>query len=452
MTEERIKRLRRKLQEARYAAVSRNPEFALPLLELLYIAVDDLPRMSTNGSCIYINPGWLQSVSVPSLEFLLVHQLMHVQLGHIDRSLYYAGERFHLACDVVANSHLRDFGYIEEQLSGVGKLYHATFYPVVEGKCLTAEEAFRCTPFDPEALKDRKMVRYLIDSETWWDRKQDRGESGVLLLSPEDKDPEGLVLDQADFAWNILKPGTLLPHPEEIKADPGADRGGNWKCRKPGEGADHEEQQARLSKLRRIRTQDKQSAEMEAERRVWQRPNDPRLDWRKLLDSFLQEQLSDYSFLPPDRRQADSEFFLPDFNETEISPQQIAFAVDTSGSIDDELLSAVFSEICAAIEQFDGTMTGVLLFFDTCVYTPIPFSGVEDLNNAIPVGGGGTDFSCLFSYLTASPLNPASLVIFTDGQSEFPDERAAGNLPVLWLLSSDDVQVPWGYCAWMKKE
>ena len=450
MTEQRIQKLKCKLQEARYAAVSRNPEFALPLLKLLYVAVDDLPRMSTNGSCIYINPNWLQSVSIPSLAFMLVHQLMHIQLGHIDRSLYYAGERFHLACDVVANSHLRDLGYMEDQLPGVGKLYHATFYPVIEGKCLTAEEAFRCIPFDPDALKDRKMVRYLIDSETWWDRKQDRGESGVLLLSPEGEDPEGLTLDRADFAWNILKPGTPLLHPEDIKADPGTDRGGNRTCRKPGEGTDNEELQARLGKLRRIRTQDEQHAEMEAELRVWQRPNDPRLNWRRLLDSFLQEQLSDYSFLPPDRRQADSEFFLPDFNETEISPQLIAFAVDTSGSIDDELLSAVFSEICAAIEQFDGTMTGVLLFFDTCVYTPIPFSGVEDLNNAIPVGGGGTDFSCLFSYLTASPLNPASLVIFTDGQGEIPDERAAGNLPVLWLLSNEDVSVPWGKCAFLK--
>lgn len=452
MTEQRIQKLKRKLQEARYAAIVRNPDFALPLLELLYVAVNDLPRMTTNGSCIYINPGWLQSVRVPSLEFMLVHQLMHVQLGHIDRSLYYAGERFHLACDVVANSHLRDLGYMEEQLPGVGKLYHATFYPVIEGKCLTAEEAFRCTPFDPDALKDRKMVRYLIDSEAWWDRKQDRGESGVLLLSPEDEDPEGLVLDRTDFAWNILKPGTLPPHPEEIKADPGADRSGNMKRRRPGEGSDHEEQQSCLSKLRRIKAQDEQNAEMEAELRVWQRPNDPRLDWRRLLDSFLQEQLSDYSFLPPDRRQADSEFFLPDFNETEISPQLIAFAVDTSGSIDVELLSAVFSEICAAIEQFDGAMTGVLLFFDTRVYTPIPFNDVEDLKNAIPVGGGGTDFSSLFSYFATSLLNPASLVIFTDGQGEFPEERAANNVPICWLLSREDVQVPWGRCAWMKRE
>ena len=452
MTEQRIQKLKRKLQEARYAAVSRNPDFAAPLLDMLYVAVNDLPRMSTNGSCIYINPNWLQSIGVPSLEFLLVHQLMHIQLGHIDRSLYYAGERFHLACDVVANSHLRNLGYIEEQLPGVGKLYHTTFYPVIEGNCLTAEEAFRCTPFDPDALKDRKNVRYLIDSETWWDRKQDRGESGILLLLPDDENPEGLVSMQMDFIWNIRKPGTLLPHPEEIKADPGADRGGNTNRRSPGDGAGDEEQQARLSKLRRIKAQDEQNAAMEEELRVWQQPNDPHLDWRRLLDSFLQEQLSDYSFLPPDRRFSDSEFFLPDFSETELRPQTIAFAVDTSGSVDEEMLSEVYAEICSAIEQIDGVMTGVLLFFDTRVYAPVSFTAAEELAGAVPVGGGGTDFSCLFSYLAASQLNLASLVIFTDGQGEFPDERAARNIPVLWLLSRDDVQVPWGRCAWLRRE
>ena len=124
MTEKRIQRLKRKLQEARYAAINRNPDFAVPLRELLYIAVSDVPRMSTNGRCIYVNPNWLQSVGLCSLEFMLAHQQMHIQLAHIRRSPFFAGERFHLACDIVANSHLRELGYTDDQLSGVGKLYH----------------------------------------------------------------------------------------------------------------------------------------------------------------------------------------------------------------------------------------------------------------------------------------------------------------------------------------
>lgn len=450
MTEKRIQKLKRKLQGARYAAAERNPTFAASLLDMLYVAVNDIPRMSTNGKCIYVNPNWLQGVSNLSLEFMLAHQQMHIALGHIDRSQLFAGDRYHLACDIVANSHLRDLGYDYDQLPGVGRLHHMTFYPITEGKYLEPEEAFRRIPFDPDSLKDKKAVRFLIDSELWWSRKEDRGECGVILLSSEDDDPVDLQIDRSTLREKIMWIPEPIHHPEEIQADPDADRDGEQGRKMPGEGQGDEGQKSRLSELRRIKALDEQFAAMDADRRVWQRPNDPRLNWRLLLETFLQEQLSDYSFLPPDHRQAESEFFLPDFNEKEISPQIIAFAVDTSGSVEEEMLSAVYAEICSALEQFDGKLTGVLLFFDTRVYHPIPFSTWEELKNVQPIGGGGTDFSCIFSFLASSDLNPASIVIFTDGQGDYPDETAAGNTPVLWLISKNDVNVPWGKCAFLR--
>ena len=452
MTEKRIQRLKRKLQEARFAAVKRNPAFAAPLLEMLYVAVNDITRMSTNGSCIYVNPNWLQGMDTLSLEFMLAHQQMHLSLGHINRPRLFAGERYHLACDIVANSHLRVLGYVYDQRPGVGRLHHMTFYPITEGKCLEPEEAFRRIPFDPDSLKDKKAVRFLIDSETWWSRKEDRGEHGVILLSPDEDDPANLQIERAALVEKTRWIPDPPRHPEEVRPDPGADRDGEQSRKRPGEGPGDGEQKSQLSELRRIKAQDEQLAAMDADLRIWQLPKDPRLDWRLLLDTFLQEQLSDYSFLPPDHRQADSDFFLPDFNEKEIGPQIIAFAVDTSGSIEEEMLAAVFAEICGALEQFDGKLTGVLLFFDTRVYSPIPFTTVEEMENVRPMGGGGTDFSCLFSFLASSDLNPASIVIFTDGQGDFPDEIAAGNTPVLWLLSREDVQVPWGRSARIGKE
>ena len=85
-----------------------------------------------------------------------------------------------------------------------------------------------------------------------------------------------------------------------------------------------------------------QNAAAESALRVWQKPNHPKMDWRTLLNSFPQEELCDYSFMPPDRRFQDSGFFLPDFNEKALVPQEVFFAVDTSWSIDEELLSEVY--------------------------------------------------------------------------------------------------------------
>ena len=78
------------------------------------------------------------------------------------------------------------------------------------------------------------------------------------------------------------------------------------------------------------------------------------LDWRKLLIEFLQEEVNDYSFSPPDRRYDDSPFFLPDFNEKDYLVKEILFMVDTSGSVDEEQLTAAYAEMCGVVEQFNG--------------------------------------------------------------------------------------------------
>ena len=37
---------------------------------------------------------------------------------------------------------------------------------------------------------------------------------------------------------------------------------------------------------------------------------EPQNDWRTILENFIQEEVNDYSFAPPDRRFADSSFFI----------------------------------------------------------------------------------------------------------------------------------------------
>lgn len=132
-------------------------------------------------------------------------------------------------------------------------------------------------------------------------------------------------------------------------------------------------------------------------------------------------------------------------------PQEVFFAVDTSGSIDEELLSEVYAEICGAMEQFDNQMTGILAFFDTRVHRPIRFSSIEDVKKTIPQGGGGTDFSCLFRYISSLGVHPGCIVIFTDGQGVIPEEAESENTPVLWLLSKETVDIPWGRQALLSR-
>ena len=125
--------------------------------------------------------------------------------------------------------------------------------------------------------------------------------------------------------------------------------------------------------------------------------------------------------------------------------------VDTSGSVEDEALCAVYGEICHALEQFNGGLVGRLSFFDVRVSAPVSFSDVSDLLRIKPRGGGGTDYRCVFDYIRRETWvqAPTNVVILTDGRAEFPEEAEAGQIPVLWLLTDRAKKPPFGKYAYV---
>ena len=176
---------------------------------------------------------------------------------------------------------------------------------------------------------------------------------------------------------------------------------------------------------------------------------EPAVDWRTLLNDFIQEEVNDYSFSPPDRRMDDSPFFLPDFNEKEDSVKNVWFLIDTSGSIGDEAISAAYSEIISAMDMFNK-LEGLLSFTEVFVTEPIPFCSPEELLEIKPVGGGGNDFSEIFRFMQRNMMDnlPVSIVILTDGYDYYPEEEAALGVPVLWLINNKEApEPPWGKFA-----
>ena len=186
-----------------------------------------------------------------------------------------------------------------------------------------------------------------------------------------------------------------------------------------------------------------------AAQRVVEEIKNPVLDWRTILNEFVQEEICDYSFSPPDKRMEDSPFFLPDFNEKDESIKDILFMIDTSGSMSDVQITECYSEIYGAIGQFGGKLQGKLGFFDAVVVEPIPFENEDEFKIIRPKGGGGTSFDIIFDYVEKEMEEepPVSIVILTDGYAPIPDESRAGGIPVLWIINNDSVTPPWGKIA-----
>lgn len=170
----------------------------------------------------------------------------------------------------------------------------------------------------------------------------------------------------------------------------------------------------------------------------------PEISWRQVLHDFIHCDRADYVFSNPDRRFAD-DIIMPAFTENVdgAAAENIWFAVDTSGSVSDSTLSVVMGELKSASQQIG--LRGYISFFDCDITPPVPFENTEQTDSITPVGGGGTSFRVVFDSIDSFFEDlPRAIVVMTDGYAEFPDEKAAKGIPVLWIITDSNKKPPWG--------
>jgi len=403
-----------------------------------FVAVKDVYRTSTNGKCICFDADWLIKLDKTAIDFMLCHQLMHIALRHIYRPEFFQGEMFLIACDIVANSNLELLGWRYEKIKNVGKIYYETFFPAETGRNLTVKETIKKIPFDPASMDESKKRRYMIDSEKYWGKIIDPEKEGTFILGPDDRDIE-------DISDECKTGGEHLFLKKENYDD--------YFCEE--ENNDSQEHERMVCEnisdaIKDLRLMKGRNSAIDSERNMALNCYS-NLDWRKLLNCIISDELLDYSFLPPDRRLQDSGFFMLDFNVCSDQEKKILFWVDTSGSVDDDVLSAIYGEIYSALMIFDGKLSGMLGFFDTQVTPPIPFCSVSELLSIVPKGGGGTDFNCVFNFMQKHMREDdfSNVVIFTDGMADFPEECPIKDVQVLWLFSDKNVSASWGKWAYV---
>lgn len=432
MTEQRKRRIRNKIQEARGRLLSLYPFYGLLLMYLRFVAVPKMKKISTNGRCIYFNPDFIEKLYSDEIEYILIHQILHIVHGHIWCQRDVSGADYHYACDIFINLLLEDTKYRVDRYPHLGDLYRKISDSIdIHGK--TPEEIQENIPYSLYIFNEQVRSKFIVDSDEFWDKKKDNGQLGEIIID----------LPEIEGKLNSKKGS-------------GMSDGDGEGC-VFGDGADGEEIKLKQEWQLRVATaansmssDDKNNNGVgnipDFVKRMIDKMKEPTVDWKKILNNFVQERVNDYSFSPPDRRFGDFDFFLPDFNEKDFVSKEILFMVDTSGSVEDDELAAVYSEIKGAIEQFEGKLTGKLGFFDVWVTAPVPFYSVDDLTKIVPIGGGGTNFNAIFEYLAYDCADelPACIVIFTDGDAPYPPKSAAMGIPVLWMINNLEITPPWG--------
>lgn len=164
----------------------------------------------------------------------------------------------------------------------------------------------------------------------------------------------------------------------------------------------------------------------------------PKVDWRDVLRKFLEKCKSDQrTWSKFNRRFLAQGIYLPSVSGESLG--EIAFAVDCSGSITQEVIDQFAAEILSAKE--DGNPTKIhVVYFDSEVSHYESYGRDDDLDIK-PHGGGGTAFSPVFEYFAEHDINPVACVFLTDlCCSDFGDQP---DYPVLWV-STDEGTAPFG--------
>ena len=413
LSEAKIKEYIKRLLLSRMRILCNHGFFGLLLMHVTYSVSEEVETACTDGRGITFGTKFLDELSDNELDFVMMHEIMHIALQHCIRRNDRDTEAFNIACDIVVNSNIllennMDLNSIALKKYGVSM--HITPRGK-EGHYHNAEEVYEMLP------KSTKKKMCDVNSGCAVGRaKQIQAKGGGGKGTWDDHSRWGMYEEDDTLRDVWVKRFEDAAESISVK-DPSNSRGLLPMFAK-----------RMLDELHKAQT-----------------------DWRTILNDFIQEEVVDYSFYPPDRRFDGSPFFLPDFNGTDEKVEDILFMIDTSGSMSDKMIAAAYSEVKGAIDQFDGKLRGWLGFFDAAIIEPIEFSNEEEFRVIRPAGGGGTDFQIIFEYVaTHMAKQPASIIILTDGFCPFPQEQLAMGIPVLWLINNEDVDPPWGKVARIK--
>ena len=164
----------------------------------------------------------------------------------------------------------------------------------------------------------------------------------------------------------------------------------------------------------------------------------PQIDWRKVLRDFVTDTCKGNDFSTwqrPNRRFIASDIYMPTGITERV--EGIVVGGDMSGSIGEHEQAVILTEVSSITDTVKPSWLR-MLYWDTEVVGDEKYE-MHQLDNFVqstkPVGGGGTDPSCVPEYLTSHKITPQCVIMITDGYV-----GSWGNWchPVLWVIIDND--------------
>ncbi|UFH58138.1 vWA domain-containing protein [Sulfurovum mangrovi] len=386
-----------KITKAKAKLMLEHPYFGTLASALKIESDPDQLTFKSDGDTVRLNEEYIDKLNLAEVEFILSNGAMHAVLGHMERCSGRDKWLWQEACDFAVNAMLVK--------NGLQAPEYVNYQPQFEG--MYAEEIY-------SQLKEE--MKYAPDTN-----HDSSGDAQDQEESPEHQ--SGSNEEQT----KEQQP----PQNEEGKV----------------ESAQEEEiSQKELEQLSEELTeyfeqifnkQKRQNALPKDLQFVVPEYFSHRVDWREVLSGFIASYAkTSYSFMPPNMKYLYRGIYLPSLSSDLL---RVIIAIDTSGSVDRELLGTFLAEVESIMEVYPNFEID-LITADTKVHSHKTYMPGEALEYEVS-GGGGTDFRPVFEYIDQNIDYPTALLFFTDGQGIYPVDEASYD--VMWVMP-EEIEVPFG--------
>ena len=359
---------RERLITARIGLLLRHSFFGNLATRLQLINADSwCGTAATDGQKFYYNSRFIMLLKVKEVEFLVGHEVLHVVYDHMGRRGTRDPQMWNIADDYTVNADLKRHK-VGQFITTVPCLYEAKY----DGK--PAEEIYDDLMKNVQKISINDLLDQMIDDHM----DGEDGEDG------DGEDGDG-------------KPGQ-----------------GKGRPRMSAEEKERVRQEVKQAIIAAAQGAEAGSIPKGVERLI-RDTTDPQMPWRELLQVNLTSAIrNDYSWARPNRRSWHMDAIMPGMTPGE--EIDVTVAIDMSGSISNKQASMFLSEIAGMMSSFSGYKVHVFCF-DTRTYNPADFTSenMDLIDEYEPMGGGGTDFDCIFDYLKENAIDPKRLIVFTDG-------------------------------------
>lgn len=345
------------------------PLFGSIIANTEMVLKEDLPTAATDGKKIFYNEKFLESLTNDEQVFVLAHEICHIAFDHIKRCEDKNLKLWNIATDSVINALLEKDGL-----------------PIIKGG-INMPEAIG---YNAEEMYE-KLLKEMELQQQGGNKEGDQ--EGNNEVSNHDQWEKGLEKQEG----------------EEVESDEDSLEEGEEISEKDAFDKNKKERKKQLEDLKKQLIKQSQGFGTNETPRPVNNVGTakPLIDWRRILKEATSHEV-DWSY---SNATIEEGVITPHLEEYQTPITEIV--LDTSGSIDEELLKAFLRE-CKNIFQTSKVKVGC---FDDKFYGFNEIYSVDDIESLEFKGGGGTNFNAAVEAFTRRAENK---IIFTDGWASMP--------------------------------